>query len=116
MKNLIKPVFGLAVLILSLGACTAGDKGSEKVPDSASIDTSRTSGGTGGSSASVDSSSIDNAATPSNVSRDTSQKNRSANGAADYKPNNSDSKSNKAGSNANKADSTSSKAESKPKK
>ncbi|MDB5020216.1 MAG: hypothetical protein JWQ28_1343 [Pedobacter sp.] len=86
MKNLLKSHFALATLFLSLSACTMGDKGSEKVTDSSSIDTSQTSGGTGGSSESVDSSSIDTAATPGNVSRDTSQKNRSGNSAADYKP------------------------------
>jgi predicted small lipoprotein YifL len=86
MKNLLKPSFAAAILVLSLAACTAGDKGSEKVADSVSIDTTQTSGGTGGSSESVDSSSIDTAATPGGISRDTTQKNRSGNSAADYKP------------------------------
>jgi predicted small lipoprotein YifL len=87
MKNILRPTFALAVFILSLAACTAGDKGSEKVADSVRIDTTKTSGGTGGSGTSVDSSTIDTAATPGSVSRDTSQKNRSGNSAADYKPN-----------------------------
>jgi predicted small lipoprotein YifL len=86
MKNVLRPSFALAIFILSLAACTAGDKGSEKVADSVSIDTTQTSGGTGGSSESVDSSSMDAASSPGNVSRDTSQKNRSGNSAADYKP------------------------------
>lgn len=87
MKNLLKPTFALAFLVFSLAACTAGDKGSEKVPDSVRIDTTQTSGGTGGSSESVDSSSMDSTATPGNVTRDTTQKNRSGNSAADFKPN-----------------------------
>jgi predicted small lipoprotein YifL len=86
MKNLLRPSFAVAILVFSLAACTAGDKGSEKVADSVSIDTTRTSGGTGGSGTSVDSSSIDTAATPGSISRDTTQKNRSGNSAADYKP------------------------------
>jgi len=86
MKNLLKSSFALATLVVFFSACTAGDKGSEQVADSVSIDTTQTSGGTGGSGTSVDSSSIDTAATPGKVTRDTSQKNRSANGAADFKP------------------------------
>jgi hypothetical protein len=86
MKNLLKSSFALATLAVFFSACTAGDKGSEQVADSVRIDTTQTSGGTGGSGASVDSSSIDTAATPGKVTRDTSQKNRSANGAADFKP------------------------------
>jgi len=87
MKNLLKSSFALATLVVFFSACTAGDKGSEQVADSVSIDTTQTSGGTGGGSGeSVDSSSIDTAATPGKVTRDTSQKNRSANGAADFKP------------------------------
>lgn len=86
MKNILKPAFALAFLAFSLSACTAGDKGSEKVPDSVSIDTTKSSMSTGGASESVDSSSMDTASKANQMNRDTTQKDRSGNSAADYKP------------------------------
>jgi hypothetical protein len=90
MKNLLKPTFAVAALALFLSACTAGDKASEQVADSVSIDTSQSAtssaGNEGGQSESFDSSAVDTGASPGGVVRDTSQKNRSANGAADFKP------------------------------
>ncbi len=90
MKNLFKSTFAIAALGLLLSACTAGDKGSEQVADSVSIDTSQTAtssaGNGGGQSESFDSSAVDTGATPGGVTRDTTQKNRSANGGADFKP------------------------------
>lgn len=47
MKNLINFVIVCAA-VLFLSSCTFGDKGSEKVPDSVSMDTSRTSTPEGG--------------------------------------------------------------------
>ena len=47
MKNLVNFIFaGLAAVCFS--ACTFGDKGSEKVPDSIAIDTNQTSNPEGG--------------------------------------------------------------------
>ena len=90
MKNLFKSTFAIGTLALLLSACTAGDKGSEQVADSVSIDTSQTStssaGNGDGQSESFDSSAIDTGATPGSVTRDTTLKNRSANGSADFKP------------------------------
>jgi hypothetical protein len=39
MKHVTKYLFITSIGILFLSACTMGDKGSEKVPDSVSIDT-----------------------------------------------------------------------------
>jgi hypothetical protein len=39
MKNSAKYFIAITLGVLSLSACTMGDKGSEKVPDSVSIDT-----------------------------------------------------------------------------
>jgi hypothetical protein len=90
MKNLFKSTYAVAALGLFLSACTAGDRGSEQVADSVSIDTSQSSsssaGNGGGSSESFDSSAVDTAASPGGIIRDTSQKDRSSNGAADFKP------------------------------
>lgn len=90
MKNLLKSTFAIAALGLLLSACTAGDKGSEQVADSVRLDTSQTAtssaGNGGGQSESFDSSALDTGATPGNVTRDSTSKNRSANGGADFKP------------------------------
>jgi hypothetical protein len=108
MKNLIKAYFVFSVLTVSMAACTAGDKGSENRTDSSSVDTSQSgspgsggggmsssgggaSGGGGGTSGSSgtsggsDSSGGDKL-TPGSIPRDTTQKDRSANGGADFEP------------------------------
>jgi hypothetical protein len=91
MKNVLKPYIAIAFLIFSLSACTAGDKGDGHATDSTTIDTAQSASSSAGSGAGAeggDSSMMDSAGTPGTMSRDTSQKNRSANGAADYKPQN----------------------------
>jgi hypothetical protein len=114
MKNLIKAYFVFSVLTVSMAACTAGDKGSENRTDSSSVDTSQSGspgsggggmsssgggasggggamsggGGTSGSSGTSggsDSSGGDKL-TPGSIPRDTTQKDRSANGGADFEP------------------------------
>lgn len=95
MKNLIKAYFVFSILAVSMAACTAGDKGSGHVPDSSSMDTSQagsSAAGNGGKSESFDSSAMGNKATPGTIPRDTTQKDRSANGGADFKPKKMDTK------------------------
>jgi hypothetical protein len=104
MKNVIKAYFVFSILTLSMAACTMGDKGEGHVTDSTSMDTTQAgSGGAGGAggaggggmssgsgggsgTAGASGSSSDSTATPGTIPRDTTQKDRSSNGAADVKP------------------------------
>ena len=90
MKSLFKPVLAFSFLVLSLTACSFGDKGDESVADSVRMDTTQVpamnsasgQSASGSDSGAGDSTGLDQ----SNINttlRDSVSKDRSANGGAD---------------------------------
>jgi len=90
MKNIFKPIFALSFLVLSITACSFGDKGDESTADSVRMDTTQApamSSASGGASSGSDSGAADSTGkSNSNINtivRDSASKDRSANGGAD---------------------------------
>lgn len=90
MKSLFKPVIALSFLVLSLSACSMGDKGDESTADSVRMDTTQSpamSSSTGQASSGSDSGAADTTGMSNlninTIVKDSVNKNRSANGGAD---------------------------------
>lgn len=90
MKTIFRPILALSFLVLSITACSFGDKGDESTADSVKMDTtqapalSSTSGpgSSGSDSAAADSTGMDNS-NINTIIRDSVSKDRSANGGSD---------------------------------
>jgi hypothetical protein len=90
MKNLFKPAVAFSFLVLSLSACSFGDKGDESVADSVKLDTTQApamNSASGQSSSGSDSGAADTTGlSQSNINtviRDSVSRNRSASGGSD---------------------------------
>jgi hypothetical protein len=90
MKNVFRPVLAFSFLVMTISACTFGDKGEENTSDSVKIDTSQAPamssssgpGSSGSDSGAGDSANMDNS-NINTIVKDSVSKNRSANGGAD---------------------------------
>lgn len=90
MKSIFKPALAFSFVVLSMSACSFGDKGDETVADSVRLDTTQVpamNSASGQTSSGSDSGAADTTGlSQSNINttlRDSVSKNRSANGGAD---------------------------------
>jgi hypothetical protein len=90
MKSIFKPALAFSFVVLSMSACSFGDKGDESVADSVRLDTTQVpamNSASGQTSSGSDSGAADTTGlSQSNINttlRDSVSKNRSANGGAD---------------------------------